>query len=459
MVRIASHKGDDMKNDRQHERREEKWNPNFVAEFRAGQAGSVFFHPADEESLRVFKMNIKNPKTRAFKFDLGAFTEVAGQAPMGSFNGGSPVAILGVEDLRKALKPDEELWTGFPEDGQEEGCGLCGNEYQPHERSTFERDNGKISFTGGDFAIVRKDVLQEFAAELNKVFAESSEKYKADLAVWKPAEGSGRFLDLSATIKPEPPVDPTEVINRIVSSVEKTMAELFPKGSKAPELAVALPLGYKCGCQGRMRNACHATFVARKSVLDALAFADMRIGAAADRNQTADILENLGALRSPQHTVGAGPSDGRRFDNRRNFRGGHNRDQREPKPHRDWHGADLEVDTADNLDKFGYTSPSDALAAANNGELIRQGIAHPGSIKYIKLALERASKGRTVVGEAHRSVPDQSQKFESGADRPSKAHGSKKRELTAPSKSERKSGRSGKSGKSGESISFSQLRD
>lgn len=419
---------------RRREPRRTEWTPNVVLSFR-GQTEEVFFHPADEAAQAAFFQNLR-------KLDEGGLKEVAGQAQARSFNGGSPVAILGVEDLRRALKVGEELFTGLPEDGPARNCGLCSEQFQPHKRNSFERDNGAATFVGGDIGIVKKDVLVQFVALLRKEYAEKLKQFEDAMTKWQASQptgdtppAGGRFLDLTASTKPTPPVDPAEVINRIASSVETTMAEVIGD-AKPPELAVALPLGFRCGCQGRMRDACAVTLVAQESVLAALAYADQRIGTAMDRGKTASMLEVLGAR--PQR-YSAGPSDGRRFDNRRG--NGYDRGRREQKPQRDWHGASLEVPTADAFDRAGLTSLQQALEILDStplAELEAKGLAHAGSIGPIKFALKRASEGRQMVGEAHGAVSARRAQFNApGAGRPvgGKRGRGKTREFNAPSAS------------------------
>lgn len=408
------------------EPRQSVWSPNKVETYR-GQNGDVHFHPVDEATMAAFFQNIR-------KLDEGNLRAAAAQAPLGSFNGGSPVAIFSIESLRSALKPGETLFTGLETDGPERQCALCGEQFQPHKRSAFQRDEGAVTFVGGDVAILKKDVLLNFVASLQNDYATKKATFDAAMTEWqaKQPAGSlpaGKFLDLSAASRPTAPVDPTPMIQRIVASVEATMAEVIGDG-KPPELTVAAPVGFKCGCQDGLKDRIRVTFVALESVPAALDYVDKVIGTNADRYVTVQLLDGIGGGRRPQrHAVGSGPgpSDGRR------------RDQRPEKPHRDWHGADLEVATADALDVAGYTGIAAALAGAENGELLAKGIVHAGSIGPVTFALRRASEGRQVMGEARSSA--RRQQLEAGAGRPGgdKKPRGRRREITAPDAPPRRS--------------------
>ena len=309
------------------------WTENLVLSYR-GENGETFFHPADAAAMTAFFSNLR-------RFDGGGFKVVASQAPMGSFNGGSPVAILGVEDLRSALRAGETLFTGYEPDGDSRNCGICGVGFQP-VRIPFVHKDGTPGM-GGNFATLKTEKLAELIAKGG---------------------------DLAARVQ----------------SVSDAMTAEVMGDESIPGRAKLLPVCKEC--REMLQAPTFALETAREGVLGA----DKRIGVVSDRHAAAEILG-----RPQRHAVGAGPSDGRRFDNRRDFRGGDrnfrdrdNRREREQKPHILWHGADLEEGTAAALDKAGYTNLADALRAAENGELMAKGIAHAGSIGPISFALKRA---------------------------------------------------------------------
>lgn len=359
------------RNQRREPRRTE-WTPNSVRTYR-GQAGEVNFHPADKLAQAAFFQNLR-------KLDEGALREVASQAETGSFNGGSPVAILGVEDLRKALKAGEELFVSYEPDGDPRKCGICGLEFQP-VRIPFTHGDGTPG-VGGNFATLKTDKLAELI---------------------------GKGGDLAT---------------RVQGSSDAMTAEIMGD-EQVPSRAKLLPVCKEC------RELLKVPTFALETAREGLLGADKKIGVVSDRYAAAEILGR------PQRQFGAGPSDGRRYDNhnRRDFRGGRDRDQPERKPHSTaFHGADLEVETAERLGKE-YISLDEAIAAANSGDLMAKGIAHPGSIGPITFALKRASEGRTVVGEAKSAVSVRRQQFQTtGAGRPNKGRGGKRgsRELSAP---------------------------
>ena len=358
--------------DQRREPRRTQWTTNVVLSFR-GQMGEIFFHPVDESAQSTFFQNLR-------KLDEGAFRVVASQAATGSFNGGSPVAILGVEDLQSALKAGETLFTGFEPDGGSRNCGICGSGFQP-VRIPFTHKDGNPGL-GGNFATLKTEKLAELI---------------------------GKGGDLAA---------------RVQGSSDAMTAEVMGD-EKVPSRAKAMPVCKDC------RDLLGVQTFALETLKAGLLGADQRIGVTADRYAAAAILG-----RPQRRAVGAGPSDGRRYNDRQDFRGNGRDDRRPEKPRVDWYGASLEEATAQAMTAAGYANLSDALTAAENGELMSKGIAHAGSIGPITFALKRASDGRQIVGQAHGAVsaPRQQAVSTPGASRPAAPRG-KKREFTAPNRS------------------------
>jgi len=246
---------------------------NTVLSYR-GETGETFFHPADEPVMASFFANLR-------KFDEGAFRAVASQVTTGEFNGGSPVAILTMENLRSALKPGETLFTGFEPDGGPRECGICGQEFQP-VRIPFTHRDGTPG-VGGNFATLKTEKLAELI---------------------------GKGGELAA---------------RVQASSDAMTAEVMGS-EQVPSRAKLIPVCKDC------REMLGVPTYALETAREGLVGADKRIGVTADRYAAAEILG-----RPQRHAVGAGPSsDGRRYDNRRgDFR------EREQKPHVDFHGANL----------------------------------------------------------------------------------------------------------------------
>jgi hypothetical protein len=350
-----------QRNDNRREPRRTNWTPTLVMSFR-GQNGEVYFHPADEATMKAFFSSLK-------KLDEGSFQAVAAQAPTGEFNGGSPVAILSVNDLRSALRTGETLFTGFEPDGVQRECGVCGIGFQP-VRIPFVHKDGTPGI-GGNFATLKTEKLAELI---------------------------GKGGDLAA---------------RVQASSDAMTAEVMgdePVPSRAKLLAVCKD------CREMLGVPTFALETAREGLLGAA----KRIGVVADRFAAAEIL-GRSQRGGHGHAVGFGPSDSRRFDR--------NRGDRPEKPRTDWHGASLEEPTATAFTAAGYTSV-EAVLALTEDQMIDAGLAHAGSVKAIRFALQKATEGRQVVGDARGAVSAQ-QAAAPGARRP-KTTGGKKREFTAP---------------------------
>jgi hypothetical protein len=226
-----------------------------------------------------------------------------------------------------------------------------------------------------------------------------------------------KFAELKAKMSPE-------AAARIQAAADATTAEVMG-GDPLPAHARLLWLCKSCREKARVPTFCRETAKA------GLLRASQAIGIRDDRDAAFAVLG-----RPQRHAVGAGPSNGRRYDNRGN---GRNRDDRPAKPRTDWHGVSLETATAAALVAAGYNNLADALRAAESGELLAKGIAHPGSVGTITFALKRASEGRTTVGQASGAISAARHASEApGAARP-KARG-KKREFAAPAAASRGKG-------------------
>ncbi len=343
------------------QRRHVTFGPQVILTFR-GQT-EIHFHPATEEALKVFFGNLA-------RFDEGAFKEAVAQTTTRVSVGGNECAVLSVDDLAKAVKTGEKLFTGYPPDGPERDCGFCSKKFQPRILGNFQKADG-VTFTGGNLGTFKRDVL----------------------------------LGVIEALKTSNPT----LAERLVAAAETTTAEVTGEDAK-PALTLIMPVCPDC------RPNFYANFVALESAKAALTYAEEKIGAATERRaEEAEEQGNRNAVLRAMSTVTGRtfqprprPTAGRPASDRPN---GHfnsnshfNRDRREDRPERvNWHGALLEPRTVTALEAAGYTTPSTALEALQNlpiGELEKKGICHAGSIAPISMALKRAMEGRQVVGEA-----------------------------------------------------------
>ncbi len=237
---------------RRREPRRTDWTSSLVLSYR-GQTEETYFHPADKATMQAFFSNLKG-------FDEGAFRDIAAQAPTAEFNGGTPVAILNVDNLRSALRAGEELFTGFEPDGNPRDCGICGQEFQP-VRIPFNHRDGSPG-VGGNFATLKTEKLDELI---------------------------GKGGDLAARVQ----------------TVSDAMTKEVMGNEPVPSRAKLLPVCKDC------REMLQVPTFALETAREGLLGADKKIGVVADRFAAAEVLG-----RPPRHAVGSGPSNGRRFDNR-----------------------------------------------------------------------------------------------------------------------------------------------
>ena len=168
--------------------RRTQWTPNVVLSYR-GETAEVFFHPTDEAAQGAFFANLR-------KVDEGSFKAIADQAPVGSFNGGSPVAILTVDNLKSALKAGEVFFAGFEPDGQEELCGVDGQKFQP-VIVTFTHKDGTPG-KGGNIGSFKTEQLAELKVQDKEVSLQASSLSEAGLATFiNNLKGSPVFGNLS----------------------------------------------------------------------------------------------------------------------------------------------------------------------------------------------------------------------------------------------------------------------
>lgn len=312
----------------------------------------VNFFGADIRAEVGFRVNIG-----AIAKQRGALAEAAGQAEGRVLNADQLKALVG-EGWREPFISTE--------DGPKLKCGLCATEFQPMLGPTFKKGED-LEFQGGSFATIRRSILEE---------------------------------DLKAKLGEKKP----KLVERIISGAQAFTLKVVGEAEleEAAENAVVIPL-----CDLCKPAFPRATFVSLASAKDAVAHASAKIGIAGDREA---IFAALGRQMPRPVGGGAGASGGRRFHNGHRPGGGkfNRRNDRDRGAGQrsgrfsfvDWNGASVLPVTAEALTKAGYTSVEEALKAAENGELLAKGVAHPGNIAAIAKALGYAKGKGTIVGSA-----------------------------------------------------------
>jgi len=292
----------------------------------------------DKDAYDAFRMNVRN-------LDGGALLAKRNEL------GGMPFTAA---DLAACLASGKELFTGYQQDGPEVACGICLRPFQPILVPYVDRDGKKGQ--GGNFLILNTVKISAMKDSL--------------LAALGETEGSRVFGEIA----------------KIASEVTISIMGDTP----VPSRAVALPV---CkGCREQRQKTYRDFYHSRSTVKELLPTIDKKIEIRTTVNAVSEALGGFQRRDRQQHAVSSGPAFNRGRGDRRD-------EQRERKPRTDWHGAQLENNTADALTAAGYTL-ANALEAAENGELIAKGIAHPGSVGPITFALKRASEGRQIVGNS-----------------------------------------------------------
>lgn len=254
-------------------------------------------------------------------------------------------------DLATCLASGKELFTGYQHDGPELACGICLRPFQPILIPFEGRDGQKGN--GGNFLVLNA--------------AKVADMQKSLLAALGEVEGKRVFGEVS----------------KIAAETTAAIMGDVP----IPSRAVVLPVCKNCR-ETRQKAGFRDFYHACSTVKELLPNVDKKIEIRQTVNAVSAALG--GYKRREQHATSSGPA----------FNRHDRRDEREHKPRVDWHGAQLEANTADALTAAGYLNLTDAITAAENGKLLEQGIAHAGSIGPITFALKRAMESRQVVGNA-----------------------------------------------------------
>jgi len=248
------------------------------------------------------------------------------------------------EDFAQSLKEGATFRGELENDGPTCTCGLCLSEFQPKVIPYSNADGSKGE--GGNFLILKTAQVAALVAKIGELGTRVS-----------------------------------DIANSTTASIMGAPAELK---------AVALPVCPKCR-ESRKRAGFMERFYSRKSAAEMLPTVDQKISVAANRSAISEALGGFQPNRGghERHAASSGAA----------FRRPGNNDRRPDKPKRSWHGAMLELATADAFEKSGLTSIADALALSEEA-MCERGLAHAGSVKAIRFVLGRASEGRTVVGSA-----------------------------------------------------------